>query len=351
MTKNNNTTLKDISKITGVSTTTISNVLRNKGRFSDETKKKIIKAVEDHQYRANIVARTLKSKKSKFIGILIPSISSEYYFQVISGMEDIAKEKNYTLLILSNDNEINEEITAIRKLQRLYLDGLVLLGGSKKIDHLIGLTGNIPTVMIDREIDDAPYSQVHIKNKSAMKDAVKYMCSLGHENIGYVGFNFKNAIANVELRREGFIEGLKDNNKKVDKENIIYEVYEKALHAPKDMYRHIEQNFGGKRKLPTAFLTQNDYIAISLIKYLRDINIRVPEDISVMGFTNISMSEFVFPSLTTISHPKKTLGTYSLELLIKIIESGEDKRIKKYFDSNLIIRESTVKPRDINSKI
>ena len=346
MVKNMNATLKDISKITGFSTTTISNVLSAKGRFNEETKKKILDAVEKNGYKPNIVARTLKSKKSKFIGVLIPSMLSEYYFLVIKGMEDIAKKKGYTLLIHSYDHSIDEEIATIKKLNRFYIDGLILLGGSKRIDHLMDITDKLPTVIVDRELEDAPFSQVNIKNKSSMKDAVNYICSLGHDDIGYVGFNFKNAIANVELRKEGFLEGLKENNKRIRKENIIFKIYEDPLSDPKEFYRHIEENFKKIKKPPTALITQNDYNAIAVIKYLRDIDIRVPADISVMGFTNITMSEFVFPSLTTITHPKKTLGTYSIEMLINIIENGKDEKEKKYFDSKLLVRESTAGPEN-----
>jgi len=345
MNKNKNFTLKDLSKITGVSTTTISNVLSNRGRFNEKTKQKVLKAVDQHGYRANIVARTLKSKKSKFIGVLIPSMLSEYYFLVIKGMEDIAKEKGYTLLIHSYDNSIDEEIATIKKLHRFYIDGLILLGGSKRLDHLMEMTDRLPTVMVDREIENAPFSQVNIKNKLAMKDAVNYICSLGHDEIGYVGFNFQNSIANVELRKEGFIEALKDNKKKIREEYVIYESYKNPLGAIKEFYEHIRENFSKIKNLPTALITQNDYNAIAVIKYLRDINIRVPEDISVMGFTNISMSEYVFPPLTTITHPKRSMGKYSLELLINIIEKGEDNIVKKYFDSKLLVRESTAKPR------
>jgi LacI family transcriptional regulator len=345
MTKNKNITLKDLSKITSLSTTTISNVLTNRGRFGEKTKKKVLEAVDRYGYRANIVARTLKSKKSSFIGVLIPSILSEYYFLVIKGMEDVAKKNGYTLLIHSYDHSIEEEIATIKKLHRLYIDGLILLGGSKRLDHLMEMTDRLPTVMVDREIEDAPFSQVNIKNKSAMKDAVNYICSLGHDDIGYVGFNFKNSIANVELRKEGFIEGLKENKKKIREENIIYRCYEDPLGFIKEFYEHIRENFGKIKDPPTALITQNDYNAIAVIKYLRDINIRVPEDISVMGFTNISMSEFIFPALSTITHPKRTMGRYSIELLINMIEKGEDRVIKKYFDSKLLVRESTAGPR------
>jgi LacI family transcriptional regulator len=346
MLKRKDFTLKDISKITGLSASTISNVLGNKGRFSKETKKKVIKAVRDYDYNVNMVGRALRLKKSKIIGVLIPTISSEYYFRVIRGMTDCAEEHKYTILMINYDNNIAEELAAIRRLKGLYIDGLILLGGFKKIDHLIEITRGIPTVTVDREIKNGPFLQVSIKNKSAMKVAVKYMCSLGHDDFGYIGFNHNNKMANVELRKEGFIEGLEENNKKIREDFIFFKYYSSLEIWVNGFYEYIEENLANKKKFPTVFLTQNDYVAITLLKYLRNKKIRVPQDISVMGFGNISLSDFVYPTLTTISHPKRSLGIYSIELLLKKIENNEVTR-GKYFDSKLIVRESTSNPTKI----
>ncbi len=343
--KNNPIRINDIALEAGVSIATVSNALNDKGRLSKDVKKKILKIASKYSYKPNIIARTLSAKKSGIIGVLVPEIFSEYYYQVIAGMEKITKEEDYTLVLINTSGDTSEEIKQIKKLNRLLVEGLILFGGPNKNDALEEVISRIPVVLIDRELKNIKCSSVLVDNKNAQKDAVKFLNNLGHKNIGYIGFSTNTSLINVIERKNGYLEGLKANNLKYDPDNIIFNILKKSPLQLEEYYFFLNSHiFIDKfKKTPTAILCQNDYEAIVLLRVLTEKGVKIPEDVSVMGFDNIFISRFTTPPLTTTNQPKEKLGEAGMKLLLKVIESGKDERETIYLQTKIIERQSTSK--------
>jgi LacI family transcriptional regulator len=197
---------------------------------------------------------------------------------------------------------------------------------------------NIPLVLVDREVEDISIPSVLVDNKLAIKSAVDYLYELGHKEIGYLSFSF-NDQTTVKKRYEGYLSGLKNNNLKFNPDLVIIDDSIK-LNEIKGTKEIVQSKFKDK-KPPTAFVSFSDIPAFGLIKALELLGYKVPEDISVTGYANISFCEFFKPSLTTVKHPKKVLGRTSMDLLLNIIEDKKIKNKNIVLPTEIIAREST----------
>ncbi|MCL5070365.1 MAG: LacI family transcriptional regulator [Actinobacteria bacterium] len=336
-------TIKDIAKKANVSGATVSNALNNTGRFNIETKKRIESIAEDLGYKPNIIARALSLKKTKIIGVFVPEISNEYYTQVISGMEEIANKNGYTIALINTQYDLEKEQNEVEKLTRLFTDGLIFISGSGKFDHVVRSNlNNIPMVCVDREIEgEVKCPSVLIKNTEAMIRAVKYLYGMGHKKIGYFGHMVKAKEITIMKRYKGYLEGLKILGLKAYHNNIyIYDDPNSIdINSAYEIYGNFLRNNMNKIDA-TAIIVQNDVLAIALIGALKDQGLKVPEDISVMGFDNIAISQFVAPPLTTTKQPKRELGIQGMKILLDIIDKKRTDDEIKYLETSIVERDS-----------
>lgn len=339
-------TIKDIAKKANVSSATVSNALNNTGRLNVETKKRIKGMAEDLNYKPNIIARALSLKKTKIIGVFVPEISNEYYSQVISGMEEIANDNGYTIALINTQYDLEKEQNEVEKLTRLFTEGLIFISGSGKFDHIVkSNSNNIPMVCVDREIEEEiRCPSVLIKNTEAMFNAVKYLYGMGHKKIGYFGHLVRSKEITILKRYRGYLEGLKAMGLKVCQNNIY--IYDNpnsiSISSAYEIYKNYLRDNMDKINA-TAIITQNDILAIALIRALKDQGVKVPEDISVMGFDNIAISQFVDPPLTTTKQPKKELGIQGMRILLDIINKRYIGNEIKYLETSIVERQSVIK--------
>jgi len=243
----------------------------------------------------------------------------------VFGIEKVCRDNNYNPLLLCTyfDDEI--ERAEIENLNNLYIDGLIIVYGPNRIDHINEANrNNIPIVYGAREIEKTQTYSVIINNKKAMKEAVNYLYKFGHRKIGYISSSYERKLTH-EKRYKGYLAGLKENNLPIDPSSIIIDdlFLSDDLDETYDLYRnYINENKG---KI-TAIITSADYIAVKLLGVLNDCKMKVPEDLSVMGFDNIAISQYTIPPLTTVKQPKEEMGATAMKLLIELIEK---KKIKK----------------------
>ena len=334
-------TIKDIAKKAGVTGATVSNALNNTGRLNIETKKRIENIAEDLGYKPNIIARALSLKKTKIIGVFVPEISNEYYSQVISGMEEISNENGYTIVLINTQYDLKKEQNEVEKLTRLFTEGLIFISGSGKFGHVISSnSNNIPMVCVDREIEgEIKCPSVLIKNTEAMIKAVKYLYDVGHKKIGYFGHLVRAKEITIMKRYKGYLEGLKNLGLKAYHNNIY--IYDNPnsmnINSSYEIYKNYLRNNIDKIDA-TAIITQNDILAIALIRAFKDRGVKVPEDISVMGFDNIAISQFVDPPLTTTKQPKRELGMQGMRILLDIINKKSTNSEIKYLETSIVER-------------
>ena len=335
------TSIKDIAREADVSISTVSHVINKSKNVSEETQKKVKNAIKRLNYRPSIIARSLRTRKTRTIGVMLPDIAQPFFAQVVRGMEQAAKERKYTLVLGCTFYDLVEEKKQIDSLIDQSIDGLIFFCGYDSYDHIKEAHDNhVPVVVVDREISDKSIPSVLIDNTLAMQSAVEYLIARGHNEIGYITFPFDNQTT-IRRRYEGYINALKRNNIAVNPDYIVIDDsmrLNELLATYNIMKEKIESNM-----LPTAYAVLADFLAIGLIKAIKDFNYLVPDDISVIGFNNESICEFSDPPLTTVKQPKKLMGFAAVNLLLDIIE-GRDIREKNIVLPTTIIERETVGP-------
>lgn len=324
-------TMKDIALKAGVSKATVSMVLNNKDEIiSKETKDKIFRIVEELNYIPNGAARSLSTKKSQIIGIIIPDITNPYFSEISRAIEDAASKMNYNVILCSTDNDEKREEKYVKLLISKLVDGIIFISGgnfnkSLKILH----DHEIPFIILDRDVEDENnYPGVCCLNKEGVIEGLEYLLRKGRKTIAFV--TGKRDLKVSQQRIEGYMEVMNNYNMFDDK--LIFEGDFTIKSGIKITEKIISQNKG-----VDAIFYSNDLMAIGGIKTLIRRGLKIPDDISVIGFDNINISSLIEPELTTIAQPIYDMGKRACEMLIDII-NGKEIKYKIYFNTKLIIR-------------
>ncbi|WP_392486735.1 LacI family DNA-binding transcriptional regulator [Haloimpatiens sp. FM7315] len=325
--------IKDVAKEAGVSIATVSRVLNDINVVNEETKKKVQEAIKKLQYRPNIVARSLKTQKTSTIGIIIPDISSQFYPEIVRGAEDVANIYNYNIILCNTDLDTEKEMEYLRVLREKMVEGILYMSSSlqPKIFNLIDEL-QIPTVLIENRDEDKKYPSVTIDNEAGAFDAVNYLIKKGNKKIAYIG-NKDNGSNVTYLRYEGYKRALKENNMELD-DKVVYSGGLKVEDGYEGIIHIIEEN-----KIDSVFCA-SDECAIGAINALRERNIKVPEDVDVMGFNDIYEASIFYPKITTIAQPMYDMGSVGMRLLIKIINKQKVEETNFELPYQLIERDS-----------
>jgi len=328
-------TIKDIAKLAEVSTATVSKIVNNKiDDVSDTTVEKVKKIIKEKNYTPNYLARSMVTKKTKTLGLIIPDIRNPFFTDIAKGAEDSANELGYSILFCNSDDDLEKEITYINSLIEKQVDGIMLAGAAKRDknrERKINI--NIPIISVDR---NAYYKGIEgsleIDNYTGSYEGVKHLICKGYKRIVFVSGPLDTKPSIERLR--GYKNALKDSGIKVDNENIIVGTY--------------ERNFGEKiigtldySLENVGFFCGNDLIAIGLIKSLKENNYKVPEEIGVVGFDDIYISSLISPSLTSVRQPSYKMGYESIQLLIKTLDNNNEEKNNITLKTRLIKREST----------
>jgi len=332
------TTITEIAKIAGVSKTTVSRVLSGGSNVSKKTKDKVLKVIEQNNYKPSIIAQSLRTNKTKTIGLVIADIENPFYARVAKGVIDTAEIKNYNVILCNSNNDINSEEKEIDTLINRGVDGLLLTTVALKTRTIKNLLDKqFPFMLIDCKLDYPGINYVVNDDYYGAKLATEYLISLGHKNIFFLG---NKKLLSLRERLKGFKDALKLNKYSENTSTFDELVDINNIHTLEKIIKYIINH---KNKI-TAIFAGNDYWAIKTIKIINDYGLNVPEDISVIGYDNIEISAIVKPPLTTIRQPKYLLGKLATEQLFEIIENGSKKEIKRIvLKPDLIIRNSCKK--------
>ncbi|CAG7839148.1 LacI family transcriptional regulator [Clostridium botulinum C] len=311
------TSIKDVAREANVSIATVSRVLNNVDVVNEDTKKKVLEAIKKLDYRPNIVARSLKTQKTRTIGIIIPDISNPIYPEVVRGAEDVSNIYNYNIMLCNTDLEPDKELEYLRVLGEKMVDGVIYISNSLEERTIKTIKDtNMPLVLIETNGRETEFPSVIIDNKSAAIDAVNYLLKKGNKRIAYIGIS-DDVINASAIRHEGYIEGLSQNNIPYDKDITFFCKY--SLKA-EDGYEAMNNILEKTTDIDAVFCV-NDEIAMGAINALRDKGIKVPEDVDVMGFNDTHGAEFFYPRLTTIAQPLYDMGSVATRMLIKKINN------------------------------
>lgn len=334
-------TIKDIAKSLQLSHSTVSRALKDSYQISMETKKRVMDYARENNYRPNLSAQNLKGKKSRTIGVVAPTISNSFFGEVISGIELVAYEKNFTLLITQSLESYERELSNTKQLAWHSADGLLISISSETthFDHLrnIQLKGQ-PIVFFDRICTEIDTHTVTVDNTTGVYNAVKHLLEAGYKNIAHMTSSADLSITKERLN--GYLMALEEFNIPIDKNFIKY--CEHGGMIKEEIDECLEQLFQSRSK-PDAIFTASDRITVGTLSYLNKKGIRIPDETGIAGFSNFSSPELFTPPLTTIKQPAFEMGKKAAELLINLIES---KRQPKTFEhiilpTELIIRKSS----------
>ncbi len=334
-------TLKQIARELNVSISTVSKALRDNHEISKETADKIKAFAKQNNYRPNNIALSLKNRKSMTIGVIIPDITHHFFSKVIKGIEKIANKQGFNVIIgLSNDS-FDKEVLNMEMLANGSIDGFIISISNdtqlKQDYHHLAETMNqgMPIVMFDRFSNETICDKVIVDDFDGGRKATKKLLEIGCKHIAII--STEDFVSVSRHRLQGYLEAL-DNHKITPKSSLITKISEGA-----DIEKEVNQLFDSNKKIDGVFAV-NEIFAITAMKVARQRGLRVPEDISVIGFSDGLLSKHCSPSLTTISQHAVKMGEKSAELLMKRLENeSEEEELPRtiVIETSLIEREST----------
>jgi LacI family repressor for deo operon, udp, cdd, tsx, nupC, and nupG len=327
------TTIQDVAKTAGVSVATVSRVLNNSSHVSEKTRENVMKAMKALDYRPNLLGRNLRRTETRMILVLLPSISNPFYSRVVKGVEAVARENGYNIMLCNTDSERERELVYIQMLQNRLADGVIFMAPEMSSRELSEIGGSYPVVQCCEYKEGALVSQVSIDNFSAAYTAIMQLIKLGHKRIGLI--TCKNLFVSTIQRRAAYKKAIKDAGLVFDDNLIKYGNYsfKSGVRAAKHFLL-----MPGER--PTAVFAISDIMAIGAIMGFKEKGIVVPDDISIIGFDDINYAAMYNPTLTTISQPQYELGCEAMRLLLMQIRGEIKHPVNVVLDHKLVIRDS-----------
>ena len=317
-------TLKDVASLCHVHPSTVSRVLRGKEniKVSDETRKKIFATAQKLHYQPDQTARSLRLKKSNAVGLVIPNISSPYFSGIAKIIDMECSNAGYTLVVCDTNEDQKKEIRAINDLCSRGIDGLIIAPVQESDYHIRDLVEKkFPFVIIDRCFNDFKTNAVISNDEESAYQAVMHLADLGHSNIGFICGRVN--LYPVLKRLDGYKKALRAHNLGSNSEYISggrgslesgYNSMQQLLTLP---------------KAPTAFIISGTIITLGAIKALIEMGLMIPEDISIIGFTDTIYAPYLVWPITTISHQVQKIGQESFNILFNQMESKQLVRLKQ----------------------
>lgn len=310
-------TIKDIAKKTGLGLATISSYL-NGGNVREQNRLKIEAAIEELHYEVNEVARGLKTNRTKLIGILIPELNNIFCAEIITEVEDILRNQGYATMICDCRTDIEREKEAVEFLIKRRVDGVIVMPSSDKGKHFEKLTrAGIPVVMLDRKLDDFECDCVLVDNQKGAKEAVKRLIDAGHRNIGMI--TGPRNVFTAKERYLGYRDALKEANIPENDKLVSYNDY--TIKGGMVGLRYLVEN----NEDMTAVFVSNYELTMGVVIEANDLNMNIPEQLSVVGFDNVEFARACLPKLCIVSQPTKEIAEKLAEVMLERLECIDKK--------------------------
>lgn len=335
-------TLKQIAKELDVSISTVSKSLRDSSEISEDTRQKVQAFAKLYNYKPNNIALSLKNRKSKTICIIIPEIIHHFFATVISGVEHVANKKGYNVIVCLSDESFDKEVINMEMLANGSIDGFIMslskeTQQKRDFHHITEVINQgMPVVMFDRVTNDILCDKVIIDDNLAAFNATQYLIDKGYKKIALI--TTVDYVSVGKLRTEGYSKALKNNDIAVD-ENLILKIEDTD-----NFESHIESLISNNEI--DAIFAVNEIFAVTAIKTATRLGKKVPNDLSIIGFTDGIISKYSSPSITTVGQNGVKMGEKAAVMLIEKLEIEEEDYEEQYktevIETELIERESTI---------
>lgn len=327
-------TIKDIAREAGVSPQTVSRAINDKGEISTQTRERILRIADRLGYRPNSIARSLATRRTQNIGLVVPDVANPFFAGIARGIQDAAHQSNYNVFLCNTDENVDREISAIHSLEAQRVDGIILCSSRLNEQQILHLaTRYQPLVLVNRHIDHAQTGSVSVDDVKGAAEAVRYLLQLGHRNIGFLAgpeasHSGKNRLQGYRVAMSAHMDEIPDRWQ---------------MPCP-------PQVEGGERtarqlleRAPelTAILAYNDLVAIGALRACQELGRTVPDDCAIIGCDDVLLAALVSPALTTVHIPIYNLGQQATCQLLDMIDQENPAPTPIVVSPHLVIRDSS----------
>lgn len=333
-------TIYDIADEAKVSVATVSRVLNGTAPVKVSTRAKIEALIQKYQFQPNAMARSLLSKETGIIGVILPDLTNPFFPEVFTGAELEAQESGHTFLLCNTMGVYTKETEYLNIMQEKRVDGIIFLGGRINlkdcephlVQEIVDHAKKIPIVLVNGNMRNTELTRVVTDEYAGTVFAVRHLIELGHTQIGFIGGEGHMTTTSIKLR--AFRKTLRDEGFQVNEDWILVDSFSM------ESGRQLMQKLLEMKERPTAVCCVNDFTAIGAIKTAGEYGLKVPDDISIVGFDDIPLAHHVIPELTTISQQANELGKTAVKVLRQMMNKGKVKKLTS-LEPQLIIRQST----------
>lgn len=332
-------TIKDVAKLAGVSISTASIALSGRGPVSEATRRRVLEAARALNYRPNAIARSLVTKRTRTVGLVLSDITDPYFHEITKGVEAVLSKAGYALILADTDHSVQKELRSLETFQSHQVAGIILAGsGMEEAQQLLRLErDDVAVVTLGRRRSGWPF--VAVDNAGAAVAAIEHVIETGRRRIAFVA-GPKGLLA-AEERRQGYFHALESHGLTADRRWQAAGDF-----TPAGGYRAVQELLDAvagdpPEKRPDAILAANDQMAIGVLKGLKERGVAVPQEMAVVGIGGIPTGEYVDPPLTTVALPMKEMGGAAARMLIDLIEGRGEGAREVWLPTRLLVRSST----------
>lgn len=310
-------TIADVAKQAGVSVSTAARVLSGRGYAADETRRLVLEAAKDLGYVPNQIARSLRTRQTKMLGLLIGDVENSFYSVIAKNVESVAKDAGYHVVLCNSDDDPEIEREYLKLLDAMRVDALVVTPTSKNRRHLVGLLEkDLVIVQVDRRVEGLAADAILVDNESGAASAVTYLIEAGHSQIGILTGELE--VPTARQRLAGYERALREHSIPIREELIKTGSFhrEHAIEDATDLIR--------ARPAPTAIFAANNILAEAALIALAQHGLRVPRDVSVVAFDDVQWMSMVEPSVTAVRQPVADMARSAAELVLRRLREGRE---------------------------
>lgn len=334
-----NPNIKNVANKAGVSATTVSAYLNKSAPVNKATAERIKKAIDELGYKPNLIARSLRQKKTNIIGLIVGNVLSHFYSVIAKSVEDAARKYGFNTVLCNGDDDPKKELDYIKVLESLKVEGIIMTPTGKNEDYINSvIRSGINVIFIDRFSDKVNCSSVCVDNATGSYNAVKYLVKQGYKKIAIINGNLE--IITAKKRLDGYLKVLKEASLSIDNDLIKIGDFKRET----GLIKSLELLEGGNK--PDSIFSANLEITKGILSSIKQKGLKIPDDIGLVGFDDSDITQLFNPPITATSQPVYDIGSTAVELMIEEIKSEKGlkrKIVRKILKTRLIERESTRK--------